>query len=262
MRSFNSVISAFSPQKLSLLIVAWLACSFLPQCLAQETHPLTQKEREELKANALTRVKSATDSIAENPAVVDLYSRRGDAQFFLGEFEKAVADYDYMVKLDKDLDASHWRRGIAYFYADQFDQAAAQFERYHSFDDVDRENGIWRYLSQVKSIGREKAREGLLKYKKDDREPFPAVYQLFAGKISPEEILKQIAAAKIDDSERQKRLFYAELYIGLNYAVENEPAKARSHLRAATANAWPRTAGYGPHYMWEVGRLHYERLAK
>lgn len=225
-------------------------------------HPLTQQMRAEITELQMERVRQASEKIAANPKSEDLYSQRGDAYFFLGEFAKSVSDYDEMVKLNKSLEASHWRRGIAYFYADKFKDAAQQFEMYHSFDDVDRENGIWRYLSQYKAQGRDQARQGLLKYKKDDREPFPSVYQLFAGKITPDEILKTIRVAGIDDEERQKRLFYAELYIGLNYAVEQDPVKALPHLRAATAIEWPRKAGYGPNYMWHVGRLHYERLVR
>lgn len=216
----------------------------------------TEDDQAGLTALQTARVKEVTLEIDREPKSVDLYSKRGDAYFFLGEFAKSVADYEKMVELDETLAAGHWRRGIADFYAGKFKEAAAQFELYHSFDDVDRENGIWRYLSQVKAYGRDKAREGLLKYKKDDREPFPAVYQLFAGKLTPDEILKQIREAKIDDTERAKRLFYAELYIGLNYDVEKEPRKALEHLLAATAITWPRTAGYGPSYMWNVGRVH------
>lgn len=213
-------------------------------------------EQAELVNAQSERVKQYTVAIEKTPNSLDNYSKRADAYFFLGEFDKSLADYEKMVQLDESLAAGHWRRGIADFYAGKFKAAAEQFELYHSFDDVDRENGIWRYLSQVKAHGREKAREGLLKYKKDDREPFPAVYQLFAGKLTPEEILQQIRTAQIDADEREKRLFYAELYIGLNYDVENEPQQALQHLRAATATKWPRTAGYGPNYMWHVGRVH------
>ena len=216
----------------------------------------TQEEQAKLLEVQSESVKKLTVQIEVNSKSVDLFSKRGDAHFFLGQFEKSLADYQQMVKLDESLAAGHWRRGIADFYAGKFKDAAGQFELYHSFDDVDRENGIWRYLSQVKAHGRDKAREGLLKYKKDDREPFPDVYQLFAGKLTADEILKKIHDAKLDDEERQKRLFYAELYVGLNYDVEEEPEQALKHLRAATAIQWPRTAGYGPQYMWHVGRLH------
>ena len=128
------------------------------------------------------------------------------------------------------------------------------------FDQVDRENGIWRYLSQHKAYGQKKAREGLLKYEKDDREPFPSVYKLFAGTMTPQQILDAIDKAEISKDERQKRLFYAHLYIGLNHSVEGDDAAAQRHLRLSTLNTWGPRAGYGPSYMWHVGRLHEELL--
>ena len=99
-------------------------------------------------------------------------------------------------------------------------------------------------------------------YEKDDRQPFPDVYRLFAGEIEPAGILQRIDDAEISDGEREKRLFYAQLYIGLNYAVEGEEELAREHLREAVANEWGRAAGGGPSYMWQVGRLHFELLTE
>ncbi len=202
-----------------------------------------------------------SQAIVASPATVDLYSQRGDARFFLGEFAASVEDYDKMVELDPALDAEHWRRGIAWFYVGEYEKAAGQFERYHSFDQIDRENGIWRYLCQRKAFGLEKARAGLLKYEKDDREPFGDVYRLFQGTITPEVLLETIRTAKISVTERQKRLFYAELYVGLHAAVEDRADAAKTHLTSAAKNTWGEKAGYGPHYMWQVARLHAELLA-
>ncbi|MAT15302.1 MAG: hypothetical protein CMJ46_08540 [Planctomyces sp.] len=189
-------------------------------------------------------------------------SARGDQYFFSGKFTEAVADYNAMCERDPDLEDSHWRRGIAWYYAGEYQKAAGQFERYHSFDNVDRENGIWRYFSQLRAYGEERAQKDLLKYEKDDREPFPLLYQLFAGKVTGDEILKQIGQVFLSDLEREKRLFYAELYIGLNYAAHDEDEKAIPHLKRAVANEWAPEAGYGPHYMWQVGRVQLELLTK
>src|SRR5258707_8939738 len=167
--------------------------------------------------------------IDEAPKTFDLYSRRGDTLFFRGKFAEAVVDYEKMVELQPDLESSHWRKGIAYFYAKRYKEAATQFENYHLFDNVDRENGIWRYLSQTKALGRDKAREGLLKYEKDDREPFPDVYRLFSGELTGDEVVKRISAAKISPREREQRLFYAELYVGLNDYVEGRLEEADKH---------------------------------
>lgn len=223
---------------------------------------LSVEQTVELTRSLEKSLADAKQAIEANPKDLNAYSRRGDANFFLGKFGEAVADYDRMLELDDTLANSHWRRGIALFYASQYKDAATQFENYHSFDQVDRENGIWRYLSQHKAYGREKAREGLLKYEKDDREPFPSVYKLFAGTMTPDEIEEQIATAKISKDEREKRAFYAHLYIGLNFAVEGDAQAAKRHLYLATTNKWGPRAGYGPNYMWHVGRLHEQLLLK
>ncbi|MCA9114778.1 MAG: hypothetical protein KDA79_06795 [Planctomycetaceae bacterium] len=225
-------------------------------------HPLSEESRRKTAAARESQLVELTARLKETPENVGLLSRRGDVLFFLARFQESAADYNRMAELQPSLERSHWRRGIAWFYAEEYDRAAHQFEIYNSFDNVDRENGIWRFFSQYESAGREKARQGLLKYEKDDREPFPAVYRLFSGETTPEKILRDIAAADLDADEREKRLFYAQLYIGLNHAVEDRPQQALVHLREAVANTWGPKAGYGPHYMWEVGRLHYEQLLK
>ena len=209
-----------------------------------------------------SQVDQLTAAIEADADDVSLYSRRGDALFYLADFKKAVADYDRMVELEASVDSSHWRRGIALFYAGEYNRAARQFERYHSFDNVDRENGIWRYLCQVKADGIEKARAVLLKYEKDDREPFDDVYRLFAGTIKADAIIDRIGNAQVAESEREKRRFYAHLYIGLWHAVHDRPTEAKPHLKLAVANKWGPTASYGPRYMWHVGRLHYDLLVR
>lgn len=202
----------------------------------------------------------ALPAIADTDAdAVGKYSRRGDLHMFLGKSAEAEADYKKMSMLNPDLDASHWRLGIAMYLAGHPEDAAAQFDKYHSFDNVDRENGIWRYLSHRASFGKEKAREQLLKYEKDDRPPFREVYQLFEGTMTAAQVLQSISP-DLPDSSRQSRLFYAQLYVGLNDAVEDKPESALKALREAVKNDWPREAGFGPDYMWHVGRLQYLRL--
>ncbi len=249
------------PTQFGLALVAVLVTA-RPSLLAEDVakHPLSQETRKMMTSAWEKQVAELTEQIKQEPDRVGFYSRRADAYFYLAQFDKSVADYQKMVELDKNLDKSHWRRGIAWFYAKNYKQAAHQFEIYDSFDNVDRENGIWRFFSQARAYGLKKARQGLLKYKKDDREPFPSVYKLFSETIKPEAILANIKAAKISDTEREKRYFYAHLYIGLDHSIHKRDAKAVEHLRQAVANKWGPRAGFGPHYMWQVGRLHYELL--
>jgi lipoprotein NlpI len=217
-------------------------------------------ERDRLNARFDADIAGLTAQTEKSPKSVDLYSRRGDAFFFRGKFAEAVADYETMATIQPDLETSHWRKGIAYFYARRYAKAAKQFENYHSFDNVDGENGIWRYLSQAKALGRERAREGLLKYEKDDREPFPDVYRLFAGELTADEVLGRIDRSQVGPEEKKKRLFYAELYVGLNDFVDGRHESAARHLDNAVKNEWGAKAGGGPGWMWHVGRVHRDLL--
>lgn len=225
------------------------------------------EETKVLKLNAAliaSLSKQLTESKTIDPAgpdAVNQYSTRGDLHMFLGEFAKAETDYLEMVKLKPDVDASHWRLGIAMFFADHPKDAARQFDKYNSFDNVDRENGIWRYLSHYRAFGKEEARRQLLRYEKDDRPPFKEVYQLFDGGMTADEVLKAIPA-ELPIPSRDSRLFYSHLYIGMNQVVEGNANDAKISLRKATLNSWPRKAGFGPDYMWHVGRLQYLELQK
>lgn len=242
--------------------IAFLALLFCSESVipAEDEQVLVRLNKIQLKAEENATAVLARYEKLSSPLTERQLSERGDALFFLGRFQEAADDYNAMCELHKRLENSHWRRGIAWFYAGDFKKAAHQFEIYHTFDNVDRENGIWRFFSQTKAYGLKKAREELLRYEKDDREPFPHLYQLFAGKKTAEEILTQINQAKVEESEKQKRYFYAHLYIGLNAALLEDHQTARTHLTLSTLNSWPEKAGYGPHYMWQVGRLALKRL--
>ena len=243
--------------------LAWGIAAFAADPLVDKTEDvLSDAGRQKLHARFDAAVGKLTADIERSPKTVELYSRRGDLHFFRGQFTAAVRDYEKMVELRPETEASHWRRGIAYFYAERTQDAIRQWDLYSTFDDVDRENGIWRFLSQVKAHDVKTARDGLLKYKQDDREPFPDVYAMFAGKLSGDDLIARIDRASLSKAEREKRLFYAHLYVGLLDGVENRREPAIEHLREATSNAWGRDAGYGPNFMWHVGRLHHDLLIR
>ncbi|MCR9200302.1 MAG: tetratricopeptide repeat protein [Planctomycetaceae bacterium] len=228
----------------------------MPQPQQQETDAKIDHQQIEAPFQRLLR---DTQGDARTSKQVSLYSQRGDALFFTGQYNKAVASYKKMVELRPSLDASHWRLGIALFFANRADDAVQQFEKYHAFDDVDRENGIWRYLSQYRATDAQTAKKELLRYEKDDREPFPAVYRLFDGSLTPEQALAKIPR-DLPAAERDKRLFYTELYIGLHLVVQKQTKQAIPFLRRASLRKWPQTAGGGPRWMWHVGRVQLKDL--
>ena len=99
------------------------------------------------------KIERLTKAIAGDPKNVELYSERGDLYFQSRKFAEASSDYQKMVELNPRLDVTHWRKGIALYYLGRWEESAKQFEKYQTIDDVDRENGIWRFLAMQKKVG-------------------------------------------------------------------------------------------------------------
>jgi len=225
--------------------------------LALAEHPVPAKELQAIEKKYKEAEKANTSRISEQPNAIDAYSRRGDARLFLGKFKGAAEDYEKMIQLNPALDVSHWRLGIAYYYLSRFDKAAHQFEIYHNYDNVDRENGIWRFMSQTRLKNMEVARKGLLKYEKTDRPPYPWVYSLYAGDIKPDEVYRKIDEEGFSDRYKERVLFHAQLYVGIFHELHGRNQEALKHLRTAAANEYGRATGT---YMWQVARVHYDLL--
>ncbi len=199
-----------------------------------------------------------SQKIEQNSRSVSLYSKRGDLRMFLGNFSGSLLDYEKMIQLDPATEISHWRLGIAYFYSGLFKKASDQFEIYHQYDSVDRENGIWRFMSQVKEIGVVQARKNLLPYVKNDRPPYPLLYDLFREKLETADIFRLIDQAGFDPEYKERVLFHATLYAGIyTETVDGNIELAQEYLRAAVLNKYGRSTGT---YMWQVARLHYKQL--
>jgi len=197
--------------------------------------------------------------IAKMPRSVSLLSKRGDTRLFQGNFAGAVSDYREMIALDPTQDAPHWRLGIAYYFSGSYAIAAAQFEKYHAYDGRDRENGVWKFFCQARAEGIEAARKGLLVYTQFDREPFPSLYEMLAGKLDSKAFLEQLQARGLG-KERQVQ-FFAKYYAGLYEALFGDKAQGMTWLEEAVALFNVETADRsGPGYMWHAARLQLEAL--
>jgi lipoprotein NlpI len=206
----------------------------------------------------LAKVDAGIEKASES---VQLYSRRGDLDLFLGKYRDAVTAYEKMIALDPAQDAPHWRLGIAYYFAGDFEKSARQFQKYHDYDGRDRENGIWKFLAQARHEGVDKARKEMLVYTRFDREPFPSLYSMFAGQKTSEDLLKEVEQKQLTTDPQV--LFFAHYYAGLNEDLLGHRESAVSHLRKAVALFTPDTsASGGPGYMWQVARLQLRELTK
>ncbi len=224
----------------------------------QSAEPATWPEwRAPMLAKFTGELQTLDAALASTPDSVPLLSQRGDRHLFLGQFAQAVADFEKMIARDAREDAPHWRLGIAYYFAGQFEKSAQQFAKYHAHDGRDRENGIWKFLAQAQSDGVDKARAEMLVYAQFDREPFPSLYEMFAGKMTPDDVLAEITRKGLDDETQVA--FFGHYYAGLEEARRNHRERALALLEKAVALPQARASG-GPGYMWQVARLHWERL--
>ena len=240
-----------------------LACILCAVCVTRLAFaakpPLPAAERTTMLAEFRTQLSALNRALADSPRDPSLYSRRGDRHLFLGEFAAAVADFEKMIALDPALDAPHWRLGIAYYFTGEFARSARQFEKYHAHENRDRENGLWKFLADVRILGLERARAAMLVYTRFDREPFPSLSALFAGRQTTAAFLADLKTRGV--AADPAALFFAHYYAGLNEAVLGRRPEALALLHAAVASPWGRTAEGGPAYMWQVARLHYEMLS-
>lgn len=210
-----------------------------------------------------------SERLAQNPDSQQLLSQRGDVRLFQGRFAEAVADFEKMIALNPALDAPHWRLGIAYYFSGAFEKASRQFQKYHSHDGRDRENGLWKFMADSQSLGLTEARKIMLEYTRFDREPFPALYELFAGNMAVEEFVSILpkgtdGTGREPESApvRQIRFFgcyYAGVYLSLTGKREDGLRLVREAVSLFDDTDADRV---GPGYMWRVAVVHTGLLRK
>jgi lipoprotein NlpI len=195
-------------------------------------------------------------AIELDPNFALAYDRRGGEQFKLGNIKESIDDFDAFIKMRPKAEENHWRRGISYYYAGKFADGAKQFKLGEKVYDNDVENAFWHYLCNARDVGVEKARKDLLKIGTDTRVPFMKIYDLIQGKAKPEEVLAAAEKANLDKEDKNEAMFYAHLYVGLNYEAEGKKDKAIEVIGKGVANHKI------SHYMWDVGNVHLLLLKK
>lgn len=223
------------------------------------THPLAVASEPawgKMRDGFAAKDQMLTREMEQGAASLDAYSRRGDVRLFLGRFAEARADYQKMIEIDPAQDTPHWRLGIALYFCGEFAAAAQQFAKYHAYDNRDRENGIWKFLSQARSEGIPAAQAGMLVYERFDREPFPSLYAMFAGQKSEEEVLAEVKRKGLENQRLVQ--FFAHYYCGLHADLRGDATTALRYLAHAVEVGAQGDPQDSPGYMWHVARLQWE----
>ena len=208
------------------------------------------------QANPDEALALADRAVALDPDHAELRQFRAQLRFRSGRVAGSVEDFDAAVRLDPSALPFNWQRGIALYYAGRYADGAAQFESHRTVNPDDVENPVWHFLCVARAESLEAARARLLPVGPDSRIPMPTIYQLFAGRASPDDVLAAADrdADTIGRDALDDRLFHANLYIGLYLDITGRPADALPYVHRAAEVIAP------THYMGDVARVHLRDL--
>lgn len=194
----------------------------------------------------LDRPNDASQRLARALASRILHSR-GEEHFRQGRISASIADFDRQIQLEPQREAEHWQRGIALYYAGDFAAGAQQFKLHQTVNPQDVENAAWHFQceSRCSHATFEEARERLIQVTRDSRAPMSQIHQMFAGLMTPEEVLQ------VGEQAGGEAQFYADLYVGLYYEALGRDAESLQLMRNAADNPAARDS-----YMGDVARVH------
>jgi lipoprotein NlpI len=187
-------------------------------------------------------------SAQDEPASPRALIQAGQTAFFDARIDDSVAAFDKLIALAPTIKPQLWQRGLSIYYKGDYKAGREQFESHQTYNTNDVENAAWHFICVARAENVEAARKALIPIEGDGRVPMKEVHDLFAGKGSPEAVLK--AAATEDEEARRNHLCYAHLYLGLYFEALGDDTRAKDHiLKAATDYRMD-------HYMGKCAQVH------
>lgn len=199
-------------------------------------------------------VKIASKIMETVPDDFRLYVLRGELNYMAGDMKASVSDFDQAILIQPDAEPQLWQRGLALYYLDRFQDGADQFESHRTVNGQDVENAVWHFACVAKASSFDDARKQLMPIQRDPRAPMMQIHQLYAGKMTPDQVL---AAAREgldpDSNEAARNEFYANFYIGLYFEAKGEQDEAMKYMKRSIAkdNSIPKQS-----LMSQVGHVH------
>jgi lipoprotein NlpI len=150
-----------------------------------------------------------------------------------GEYDRAIADFDEVLRLNPNYAPAYRNRGMAQFKVAKFEAAALDLAKALELSPTDAYVALWLYLAQARAgqDGRVDLEKRVPRLRLQDW-PGPVV-SLYLGQSTPETTLA--AAANPDPKRQQEQQCEADFYVGEHFLLRGAKADALRLLRSAAA---------------------------
>ena len=188
-----------------------------------------------------------TGGSAQTPGQI---MRQAEADFLGGRIEASVDGFDQVARVRPDAAPQFWQRGIALYYVGRYTDCRRQFESHRVVNPNDVENAAWHFLCVAREESPEAALAALLPVGPDPRAPMGAIYEMFRGRVTPQDVLSV--------ARDPRARFYAHFYRGLYHEAYGRTEAAREEIFLAADARFDRVGGY----MYGVAVVHRDRLTQ
>ena len=243
---------------LTLLAAGYRASSSHAAAAQEPSTPRSVSDRLLREGNSLERAGDLQSALSRYEGHVEAAPAdwrglmlRGSARFRLGDVAGSVADFESVVLLDPDQEPYLWQLGIAQYYAGQFEKCAQQFVVHRTVNPNDVENAAWHYLCVAAWKDTKTALAELLPVGADPRAPMREIYEMFAGRATPERVLEAGRAAQARQGPSAP-FYYAHLYVGLWHEAHGRELESAGAIATAAELAGEPPRGY----MGDVAVVH------
>lgn len=161
----------------------------------------------------------------------------GMDKFRKNELRSALEDFDEAFSLDPSIGPFLWQRGLVLYYLGEYEKAAAQFRQDVAVNPNDTEEAVWAFISEARFLGTEKARQQFLQVGRDPRPVMRAVQDCFLNGTPPDNILATSGTSGDHDT------FYGLLYTGLWHEAHGNQNEASAALIKSVRTPYAQLSG-------------------
>ena len=160
-----------------------------------------------------------------------IYSSRAAAYEAMGDYPKAVLDYDHAISLEPDFPPLYFSRGLTNFYLGRYERAIMDFRKALK-KDKDEKTALMAAVTLYKM---KKKNEGEMILKKSlptASQSIKPIMQLYLGKISDKKFIEAANA-----SPAQESIFYG--FLGEYYLIREMKEEAKKSFKRCIETSRP-----------------------